>query len=176
MKSTLILLLIAITFSLTAQHSYLSTERTFITKDGLSSNKIHAIHKDARGFLWLGTENGLNRFDGQKFTIYTPTSHPEMTINRVQNIFEDNSGFLWLLKANETLKSHYTKPEVNLYNIYSGEWTTLEKRFGEDLPFIVKDIRYMKQLKDGSIFIFINKQNKGYIYQKEYGFKSIDYS
>lgn len=75
MKSTLLLLLTAIIFSLTAQYSYIPTERTFTTKDGLSSDKIHALYKDSRGFIWIGTENGLDRFDGQNFVHFNKNTH-----------------------------------------------------------------------------------------------------
>jgi signal transduction histidine kinase/DNA-binding response OmpR family regulator/streptogramin lyase len=176
MKSTLILLLVFITFftfSVTAQHSYIPTERTFTTKDGLLSNKIHAIHKDARGFMWIGTENGLNRFDGQNVESYTTASHPKMNIEHIHAIAEDGAGYLWLLERNETFERRYASPEINLFNIYTGEFTTLEERFGKDLPFKVEQIWHMQQLSDGSIFIFVCLQQKAYFYTEKDGFVSM---
>ena len=173
MKSTLILLLIATTFSLTAQHSYIPSERTFTTKDGLSSDKIHALHKGSQGFIWIGTENGLDRFDGQTFVHFNKNAYPEMTLDRVQNIVEDKDGYLWLIEENEPFEQSYHSPEINLYNIHTGKWTTLKERFGKDLPFQVKDVKYIEQLSDGSIFIFIEQQRKGYLYQNKGNFKSI---
>ena len=103
MKSILILLLIAITFSVAAQDSYIPTERTFTTKDGLSSDKIHALYKDSQGFIWIGTENGLDRFDGQNFVHFNKNTHPEMTLGRVQMIAEDEEGYLWLVEKTSLL-------------------------------------------------------------------------
>ena len=41
--------------------------RNFDTSDGLSSNQVNFLMQDSRGFLWIGTEFGLNRFDGVSF-------------------------------------------------------------------------------------------------------------
>ena len=40
------------------------------TQNGLSHNKVNCIMQDSRGFTWIGTEDGLNRFDGQNFVVY----------------------------------------------------------------------------------------------------------
>ena len=39
--------------------------------DGLSQSVVNCIFQDSRGFLWIGTQNGLNRFNGYKFEVYT---------------------------------------------------------------------------------------------------------
>lgn len=83
MKSRLIGLFIIITYSLTAQHSYLPSVQTYTTKDGLSSDIVYAFHKDERGFIWIGTEYGLNRFDGQEFDLFSKSNQEKMTINAV---------------------------------------------------------------------------------------------
>ena len=133
MKSTLILLFITITFSLTAQHSYIPSERTFTTKDGLSSDKIHALYKGSEGFIWIGTENGLDRFDGQNFVHLNKNMHPKMTLDRVQFIAEDNEGYLWLVEKNKPFEHHFINPTINFYHIQTGEWSTLEERFGDKI-------------------------------------------
>ena len=75
------ILLVGIQF-VQAQHSYIPSEQIYTTEDGLLSNKIHTIHKDTYGFIWIGTETGLNRFDGQSFESYTAVSHPQMSVFR----------------------------------------------------------------------------------------------
>ena len=49
--------------------------------DGLSQSIIHAILQDHFGFLWVGTEDGLNRYDGYEFKIYRPDSENPDSIN-----------------------------------------------------------------------------------------------
>ena len=89
----LLLGLLIIAIKLTAQSSYIPTVKTLTTKDGLSSNLVHAIHKDKRGFIWIGTEHGLDRFDGQEFDFYSKDNQKHMTIDAVHKIVSDNQGF-----------------------------------------------------------------------------------
>lgn len=48
----------------------LSCMRHFTVDDGLSQNMVYCIYQDSRGYMWFGTQDGLNRFDGHNFTIY----------------------------------------------------------------------------------------------------------
>ena len=77
------------------------------------------------------------------------------------------------MEPNETFEHSFQSPEVNLFNINTGEFTTLEERFEENLPFEVRDIRYMQQLSDGSIFIYAFSLHKAFFYTTQDGFKPI---
>ncbi|MEQ9375285.1 MAG: two-component regulator propeller domain-containing protein [Imperialibacter sp.] len=74
-------------------------------EQGLSSVTISAIHKDSKGYLWVGTEDGLNRYNGYEFKIYRNDPSDEYTLltNRVLSIFEDSRGTLWVSTAKGTL-------------------------------------------------------------------------
>ncbi len=67
-------------------------------EDGLSQNYIYSIFQDSRGFIWIGTKDGLNRYDGYGFRIYRNNSHDSTTLsnNNVSYITEDISGNLWV--------------------------------------------------------------------------------
>ncbi|MGB8952034.1 MAG: two-component regulator propeller domain-containing protein [Candidatus Aminicenantales bacterium] len=66
--------------------------------EGLSQNSVLCIFQDRKGFLWFGTEGGLNRYDGYKFKVYKYRSDdPEsLSDNSVWTIFEDSQGTLWI--------------------------------------------------------------------------------
>ena len=68
------------------------------TENGLSHNKINCILQDQRGFIWIGTDDGLNRYDGNNFIIFRnkPTDSASLTGNIVTEILEDKEGVLWI--------------------------------------------------------------------------------
>ena len=71
----------------------------FSYRKGLSQNTINCITQDSRGFLWIGTWDGLNRFDGYNFKIYKPdyaNSYGKISNETVNAIAEDKSGNLWV--------------------------------------------------------------------------------
>lgn len=66
--------------------------------NGLSHNRIRSILRDSKGYLWVGTESGLNKYDGQKVTIYknSPIQTNSISNNTSDCIFEDRSHNLWV--------------------------------------------------------------------------------
>lgn len=84
-------------------------------KDGLSNNQILGIFKDSEGFVWFATASGLNRYDGNRITVFRssdadPNSLPD---NYVEGIQEDHKGDLWL-----RTRSGYAiyNPETETFN------------------------------------------------------------
>lgn len=71
---------------------------TLNVEDGLSQSNVRAILQDSRGFVWFGTDDGLNKFDGYTFTIYKndPENPQSLSDNAVYAIFEDAQGVVWL--------------------------------------------------------------------------------
>ena len=68
-------------------------------RGGLCDNTIRAIHKDRNGFMWIGTSNGLDRYDGYDFKHYSVSlKFPDRFIesNYINDIDEDSSGHLWV--------------------------------------------------------------------------------
>jgi ligand-binding sensor domain-containing protein len=64
---------------------------------GLSLSSVYCIHQDAKGFMWFGTEDGLNKYDGRNFTIYRDNrADPNsITYKWTEIILEDRRGMLW---------------------------------------------------------------------------------
>ena len=80
--------------SLSAWPSYIT--RTWQAEQGLPQNKIMAVVRTHDGYLWLGTYNGLARFDGVRFTVFDDNNTPELHSSRVTSLFEAADGKLWI--------------------------------------------------------------------------------
>jgi len=67
-------------------------------RDGLSNNDVTTIFKDSKGFLWVGTRDGLNKYNGYDFTVYRNNIGNPKSIsgNDILSITEDHNGGLWI--------------------------------------------------------------------------------
>jgi len=70
----------------------------YTVKDGLGENSVDVILQDKQGFLWVGTENGLCRFDGYEFKTYEHNPFDSTTIagNAITSLFQDSNNRLWV--------------------------------------------------------------------------------
>lgn len=83
-----------------AQAPYLYFSRITV-QNGLSHNKINCILQDQRGFMWMGTDDGLNRYDGRRFVVFRhdPSDSTSITGNIITDIIQDKKGILWIATA-----------------------------------------------------------------------------
>jgi signal transduction histidine kinase/ligand-binding sensor domain-containing protein len=66
-------------------------------QNGLSDNRVTCFLKDGTGFMWIGTENGLNRYDGFTFRIYRPGQKKyKLSHEHINDIEEDSEGRFWV--------------------------------------------------------------------------------
>ncbi len=72
--------------------------RKLNTTDGLSQNCVNAIIQDRNGFMWFGTRDGLNRYDGNSFRIFRNnfTADNNLTNNFITSLYEDPGGNIWI--------------------------------------------------------------------------------
>jgi ligand-binding sensor domain-containing protein/signal transduction histidine kinase/DNA-binding response OmpR family regulator len=96
---------------------------TFYTTDNelISSSLINFIYQDRRDYIWIATEDGLNKYDGVKFTIYKNRPNDSTTIknNYISSLFEDSFGNFWVgcintLHLYDRATDRFSK--VKLYN------------------------------------------------------------
>lgn len=66
--------------------------------EGLSQNSVYSIFQDSKGFMWFGTQDGLNKYDGYTFTVYKrdPDDLNSLSSNQITAICEDQTGLLWI--------------------------------------------------------------------------------
>jgi ligand-binding sensor domain-containing protein len=66
------------------------------TDQGLPQNSIQAILQTRDGYIWLGTERGLVRFDGVQFTVFDKGNSPGLLNSNAQALYQDREGALWV--------------------------------------------------------------------------------
>ncbi|WP_244211753.1 hybrid sensor histidine kinase/response regulator transcription factor [Sphingobacterium detergens] len=90
-----ILYLLLVWTNLQAQSFYF---KNYQPHDGLSNSSVKCITQDTQGFLWLGTRNGLNRFDGNQFKIFRHNASDPTSIgsSSILSILTDSKGVLWV--------------------------------------------------------------------------------
>src|SRR4051812_33720575 len=69
---------------------------TWTTRQGLPQSSVEAIAQTPDGFLWLGTQEGLVRFDGVRFVVFDKANTPALRHNRVTALLADREGRLWV--------------------------------------------------------------------------------
>jgi PAS domain S-box-containing protein len=82
-----------------AQAQTQSNPFTYLTtKQGLSQNNVTCILQDKKGFMWFGTQDGLNKYDGYTYTLYRndPRNAASLSHNYIHTLFEDKQGRLWV--------------------------------------------------------------------------------
>ncbi len=100
------------------------------TENNLPSSTVTSIAQTPDGYLWVGTYNGLARFDGARFVTFDPVNTPELTQTRIQGLFLDAGGTLWINTFRGGLTSYRggvfrnelpDRPQYDLHNnlVYS---------------------------------------------------------
>ncbi len=126
------------------------------TDDGLSLNGVTRILQDSRGFMWFGTYNGLNRYDGYDFKIFLPDNKNPKSISShsIWTLCEDSKGYTWIGTTNGLNKYDWRTNEFRVYKNEPGNPNSLSDN---NIYSIFED-------KDGNIWIGtgngLNKYNR----------------
>ncbi len=84
------------------------------TDNGLSNNWVSAVLQDSRGFLWIATQYGVNKFDGYEFQLYRydPNDSNSLNSNWVRSMTEDTKGNIWFGLYGGGLKSDLSSRSI----------------------------------------------------------------
>lgn len=121
----------------------------YSVENGLSQNTVTSIIQDSKGFIWFGTWDGLNKFDGYEFTIYKsqPGDYSNIATNRIDFIYEDKLGFLWI----QTYDGRIHRFDPRIEQFYSLPYKTNRFEYG-----VEREKRFIETSK-GEIWIATNK-------------------
>lgn len=104
------------------------------TDDGLSDKRVTCFFKDKTGFIWIGTKNGLNRYDGHSFKIFRPAGGNAISNEVINDIAEDREGRIWVA----------TMEGLNYYDPVTEQWECLVPeavKSDKDIPsYLIWDI------------------------------------
>ncbi len=102
-----------------SQSPYIKLEYLAI-ENGLSQSGVQCILQDSKGFIWFGTYNGLNKYDGYRFTVYLndPEDSTSISANGIRALYEDSTGNLWIGTFGGGLNRFNPKTEIFIRYIY----------------------------------------------------------
>ncbi len=118
-----------------AQNEKLRFEHININ-NGLSNNDVNTIKQDSKGYIWIGTLDGLNKYDGYKFTTYQrePYNSASLTMNAVRGIWEEADGALWVHPVNSDLNRFSPTTETfSVVNPLPNKGIRFDSRLLQDL-------------------------------------------
>lgn len=110
------LVLLSFNYVTPQEETSLKFDKNYTLTDGLEHNGVTSILEDSRGYLWFGTYEGLNKFDGYAFKVYKNSVGQEvLASNRVRTITEDVNKNIWIGTDNG----------ISVYNYLEEKFTTI---------------------------------------------------
>lgn len=164
----LLLIILLITTNIVYVSAYNNINFKNITsEDGLSQGTVETIIQDDQGYIWLGTNDGLCRYNGYKFKIYKHDEELENSItnNYIVDIKQDNSGNIWVGTANGLSKIDTKTDLITNYNMNDEEKSLSHYNIGDIL--ITKSGDVLVGTSDG-LNIYNEKKDEFYrIFNKD---------
>jgi ligand-binding sensor domain-containing protein len=122
---------------------------------GLSNNNAFSILSDSKNFLWIGTFNGMNRFDGSSCRVYKPFNSNIKGLN-FSNLIEDKNGDIW--STSESGLNHYLR-KTDSFEVID---CIKDGKTHHYVPFYIDDENKIWLIVDDNCIIFYNPSQKNY--------------
>lgn len=118
--------------------------KKYQVEKGLSHNTVWCILQDSYGFMWFGTNDGLNRFDGKKFKVFRNETQDLSSLgnNSVQTLFENDDRNIWV----------GTSSGIYIYNRANNHFKHFDKKTEYDVP-ISSEVKKIIKTQNGRIWI-----------------------
>ena len=165
MRFALLMITVLFTGSIYAQGN-LSLLNSYSTNEGLSHNQVNCLAEDSRGFLWIGTKEGLSRFDGFRFkNFFTEKNNPaSLTHNNVKDILEYKPNQLLIATANglsvlNTLTGKFENEKITwsklrpglgntVHSLYKDNYKNIWVNYNGELDLLDSNLKYMYRFTD----------------------------
>ena len=130
------------------------------TEQGLPQSTVNTIYQDSKGFIWIGTYDGLTRYDGYRFVNFknNPQDTESLSNNIVVSIIEDQNGYLWIGTAQNG---------VNRFDPSTGEFKRFISSQADDFDSLTNpQVRVIHQDTNGRIWVGTNHGLNHYLPEK----------
>lgn len=148
--------------------------RRLDTRDGLSNSQVNSVIRDSHGYVWLGTQFGLCRYDGYRFRTFYSFERDTMTLrsNRVDKIQEGHDGCLWI---DHGMNYSIYDPVTEKVNRSSSIWLAKHGiKGGVESMYVDSKKNYWIKTYDNGFFYY--DPHRKYIKQIPFGYGSWEFS
>ncbi|MGB1216970.1 MAG: ligand-binding sensor domain-containing protein, partial [Saprospiraceae bacterium] len=121
--------------------------RIYTVEDGLSHRSVNSVFEDKDGYIWMGTQQGLNRFDGEKFESWEKP-YKGFTFNNINRITQDDEGWIWIINSTDILCYH---SDLRVFQSF-------EDRFGHSCS------EWKKEITSSTLRYFFYKDKEDRLY------------
>ncbi len=131
------------------KRSYSTKVRKVSIEQGLSNRFVRRVFQDSKGFIWLATNYGLNRYDGYGFQLYTKENQG-LTSNAIYNIYEDGDAQLWVTYFDA---NGWHLNEIDIIDLETGAVQSFDEKFEGKYDIKAKNVFDIHQVNSNSIFV-----------------------
>ena len=121
--------------------------RTLGINDGLSQSTVNAILQDQKGFMWIGTKDGLNQYDGQECRVFQK-ENSSLGNNFITALYEDCEGYIWV----------GTDAGVYIYNPVQEAFQFLDTEIASSGEKITRAVTWITSDSQNNIWISVDNQ------------------
>ncbi|NDV69367.1 two-component regulator propeller domain-containing protein [Dysgonomonas sp. 25] len=160
-KCVLLSVLLLLCASLSEIHAY--NLRQISSKDGLSNSAILSLYQDKDGYMWFGSCDGLNVFDGLNIKVYKPTNNKNyLSGNLIERIIETKEGIFWVHTNHGLNRLDKRYNHVEYFNQYSGTYFLCKTK--ENDIFIIREDGALHYYRDDDGLDFLKIDLPGVVF------------
>lgn len=157
-------------FQLTGQDDYIVTTDHFNMENGLAGQFANYTFRDSRGIIWMGTQQGLHRYDGRDIKIFD--SEHGLPFPQIMEIYEDAQGYFWLYRSCFSKNEDYCTKALAFFHPVTFEVKTFSDYFSH-APFEQEDIEFITSSTSREFF-YVRAKGLHYLWSAIQGFQQLN--